>query len=170
MDALEGSHLRRASVKLSNGNTYLHLACQSGNVELVSELSINNKEINNANEDGFTPLINVIFSNKSQPNSSKANKKKTYNMIKELLENGANPNLGECQGYSVLHWAIKKVIRCCLSKKCVKLLIEYGADRTLKNKERMDAYQLAKKCNCPKMIDFTSVSVHFYPYFSNLSV
>ena len=62
------------------------------------------------------------------------------NVIKRILEHGANINGNDLDGWSPLHWAIASTRT---STKMVKLLLESGIDRRIKDKQGRTALDLA---------------------------
>ena len=135
-----------------DGKTQLHLACKDGNIELVKELLNQGVEINKQDSDGLTALHIA----------------KNSEILKILLEAGANPNLQDYRsGFTPLldtmvWWNEAKytllVLLTNLNLKSsfgytalmfsaiyhrlddIKLLIDAGADLFIRNYEGMDFY------------------------------
>ncbi|XP_077299026.1 uncharacterized protein LOC143920176 [Arctopsyche grandis] len=72
----------------------------------------------------------------------------TIETVKLLLENGANPNMSDDDGYTSLHMA---VIHTELS--CVKLLLQYGGDFNAINSYGITPLMIANSCRSPKIRD-----------------
>ena len=72
----------------------------------------------------------------------------SFEIMELLLENGADPNIQNKSGYTVLMIAsIKKK-----PLKIIKLLIENGANPDLKNKDGKTAFDLASTDECKNLI------------------
>ena len=74
----------------------------------------------------FGGNINFIVGQNNYHLIHKAARLNNYVLLKYQLENGINPNTVDNEGYTPLHIAVnfKKI-------NCIKLLLEYGADKTL---------------------------------------
>ena len=101
------------------GNTMLHTASSSPNVELLERIiqvlpnSINEKR----EEDGYTALHNAaIIGNPS--------------CVQLLLDNGADPNIQDNNGRTPLHDAIQQELG-----DVIRLLLDRGADPNIVDKE-----------------------------------
>ncbi|KAK2726653.1 hypothetical protein QYM36_007474 [Artemia franciscana] len=87
------------------GQTPLHVAVRNGRVDLCDLLILYGAEVDGINLNKETPLFTSIKANNSE-------------MVKCLLENGANPNCAQC-----LHHAAQKG-----RADICRLLFSYGAD------------------------------------------
>lgn len=79
------------NIQDSNGNTPLHIACEHGNIELVSLLIQANADINILNYDNYTPMNTVILYRKNIIND----------VIPMLLNANADPNIVNEYGTSL---------------------------------------------------------------------
>ncbi|KAK2701221.1 hypothetical protein QYM36_020113 [Artemia franciscana] len=86
------------------GQTPLHVAVRNGRVDLCDLLILYGAEVDGINLNNETPLVTAIKANNSE-------------MVKYLLESGANPNCSQC-----LHHAVSEG-----KQNLCQLLISYGA-------------------------------------------
>jgi uncharacterized protein len=68
-------------------------------------------------------------------------------IIETLIELGAHPNTQDIEGWTPLHWAVA----CGNDKACISL-IELGADPSIKDKNGISVYELAKNIKKEKVI------------------
>ena len=68
--------------------------------------------------------------------------KNSNEVIKFLLENGANPNLQDKNGETALHGAAFF-----LNVQNIQTLLNYGADLTIKNNKGLTAIEVVKNTN-----------------------
>uniref|UniRef100_A0A6C0ED74 Uncharacterized protein n=1 Tax=viral metagenome TaxID=1070528 RepID=A0A6C0ED74_9ZZZZ len=96
----------------NNGDSYLALACHNGNTEIVKILLENGASsvINEADIGGLTPLLY-------------ATKRKHFDIIKLLVEHGADVNIQNKEGFTPL---INSILY--EDKKSVELLLKSGAN------------------------------------------
>lgn len=116
----------KADIKIQNkdNQTLLHIACLNGNKDIILLLLQNNMDANAKDNFGYTPIYYAI------------NKK----IAKLLISKGANiNNKSEYRGNTVLHCAIIKG-----NKDIVELLLELGADTTIKNDQGFVAADIAE--------------------------
>lgn len=100
------------------GESPLHLAAENSYVEITEVLLNSKAEPNCSTIDGETPLHHAAF-------------KGDIKIIALLLGSGADPNSADITlGRTPLHCAVK-----CEHFECVNLLIRYGANPTLEDKE-----------------------------------
>jgi len=124
-----------------------------GNVSLMKKML----------DDGTITDINVLFDNGMSTNSALMFEVKygTIEGMKFLLTHNADPNIQDNNGWTALHHAVwngeidKSTKSIQLAK--VKLLMEYGADKTIKSRIGKTALDIAKgfaSCNdCIKVIN-----------------
>ena len=82
-------------------------------------------------------------------------KDKAYNILKILLEAGANPNLQDVRDSTILHEVSRKDL-----VDFAKLLLEYGADPCIRNVSKRTCFESAS--NFPEILEL------FEPYKQNL--
>lgn len=109
------------------GSTPVRSACYMTHIEIVKFLIESGADIFRANHSGGTCLINSVQS---------------IQLCRLLLSYGVEVNAYDIQGETALHYAIQE-----RNFGTVVLLIDYGADVTIKSKHGNDALQLA----CLKM-------------------
>ena len=82
-------------------------------------------------------------------------KKKAWEILTILLESGADPNIQNVYGHTVLHEASRKGLT-----EFVKLLLKYGADPCIRNVNKESCFESASK--------FPEILQLFEPYQQNL--
>ena len=82
------------NIKNNRGNTSLMIACRNGNIKIIKLLLKTYKNINDQDNSLCTPLWYVI--------SSISVDKVNLNIVKLLLKLGANPNIKQIDGNTVL--------------------------------------------------------------------
>ena len=70
-------------------------------------------------------------------------------IVKTLLNEGADPNIQDNEGYSALMWAVHWG-----NKDAIELLVEHGADMSLKNDEGESAHSIADSNGDKDMVEF----------------
>ncbi len=105
--------------KDSFGNSPLYEATYNGNIDMVRLLLAYNADVNNPNNNGFTPLFATI------------GKKNSFEITKLLIENGANVNHVTKYGHPPLFKAASIKNR----KEIIKLLVKKGADVNFKGED-----------------------------------
>lgn len=115
--------------------TPIRVAARNGHLEIVQYLAHHGAEIDIKAMDGATPLEHA---------ASKGH----FEIVKFLIENGANVNNKDIDGDFSLGEAAKLGYL-----DIIQLLIENGADLNLKNKEKKNAYNLAKDRGQKKAAD-----------------
>lgn len=95
------------------GATLLHLACESGKMDIIEVLVASGADVNAANAHSMTPLH--IACNKHDEE-----------LIRYLLENGADPMARDKDGNTPLHLLVKETKP--QTTNCVDLLLGKGAD------------------------------------------
>lgn len=146
-----------------NGMPVISLAALKGNKDIVNLLLLGGASIEQANNDGQTPLmvlidkaassdniktmLDFLFVNGADVNATDlkgqtplfyAVKKNKPSIIQILLAQGADINARDNRGESVLFRAAEKD-----DTKMVKFLLDNGASPKLKNKKQLDAATLA---------------------------
>ncbi len=129
-----------ASIHARNNvhSTVLHLAAVKSPVAFVKELIQKGADVNAASiNDNTTPLMDAA-------NAGRADS------VRLLLENGAKVNKQEAseEKRTALHWAVIGK-----NPEVVKVLLEYKADKSLKDKNGLTPLELAVKRNLPKIAE-----------------
>ena len=68
-------------------------------------------------------------------------------LLEQMLVDGVEINARDAGGRTLLHWAVEND-----HTEAVRLLLRYGADRTVTDRARRTAYQLAKKRGNPQVL------------------
>lgn len=110
----------------SMGFTPLILACYRGNDEVAVYIASKTKKLN-FNSDSGTALTASVF-------------KGNYELVKKLLELGADPNIADANGTTPLFYAVDSE-----NEAMVKLLLKYKADTTLKDGMEQSIFEHAIK-------------------------
>ena len=122
--------------KNTKGESRLHVACNKGSVETVSDLLRLGANPNSQDHAGWTPLHDVVVANR-------------LDLARVLLEAEANPSVpGTEERITPLHDAVESG-----EVEMVKLLVSYGADREAKNKQGQTPRSLAAESDTPGMQD-----------------
>ena len=112
--------------KNQKGESKLHVACNKGTVETVSELLRLGANPNSQDHAGWTPLHDVVAANR-------------LDLAKVLLGAEANPSVPSTEErITPLHDAVESG-----EVEMVRLLVSYGADRDKKDKEGLTPRSLA---------------------------
>lgn len=117
--------------KDKDGNTAMHYACESRNLELVKLLLQHNAVINEKNKFGFTPLMHAVESLFRPVNTQ---------IVNLLINHGADINAQNNDGNTALIIAAGN-----LDLKTVKLLLKHNADVSIVNKYGDNALTFALK-------------------------
>jgi ankyrin repeat protein len=132
--------------------------CRSGNLERLKELhAINPDTVNSVNENGFSPLIIATYRNQLKvvdfllKNNAGVNfdspegtallgacYKGNFDIVELLIENKANVNVLGGNNITPLIFAVQSK-----NKKLVKLLVQNGADQTIKDSAGRTAKEYA---------------------------
>ena len=136
--ALAGRHFELARLLYRNGSSLdlpgigeqspLFSAAALGDFEMVQVLIECRADVNSQNDLGATPLI--VASHGTHP--------RTFDIVRLLLENGANPNVRSKGGHIPLHAASRWG-----SPDVARLLLEYGANVDAEDGESQTAFQYA---------------------------
>ena len=120
----------------SDGCNALHEACSSGHDDIAELLLDNGANIDARSDSNETPLMMACFDGHAS-------------ITKLLLDRGCAVNAVDDDGDTALHCA-------CLRRgfpRCVKVLLTYGADTSIKNKYRKTPLDIAKERNHQTCID-----------------
>ncbi len=151
-----------------NGDTPLHLATKNGNEEMVKILLNNGAKVNSKNHDGHTPLsysirkqdlrassITVTISfrgmdgmtggalSRDDLNEMLEDISGNYNIIKMLLDKGANPNSKYNNGLKMT--ILGEAISYNSNFSVIKDLVTYGADVNLKDTNDKSPLHIASR-------------------------
>jgi len=94
--------------------TPLTQAVLDNDVEQVKELIDEGADVNELNDDYESPLLVTSYTDDDHLN---------LEMLKLLLDNGANPSIGDADDWTILHAAASMG-----DKQAIDLLLKYGAD------------------------------------------
>ena len=138
-----GASLRREEIDASNA---LFEASRRGNQDLVNMLLDFGANVNSRlfqDELGWTPLSDAIMSEISvnngnrEPHTDNANWYPAFDMIRLLLDRGADPDAKQAGGKTVLHMALG------LGETYVQLLLSAGADVNARDDQQQSVLDLA---------------------------
>jgi len=155
MNALQNMVLprRRMWEKCSLPNLTIASAAENGEKELKKVLKEKSLDINAPNRCGVTALHTASGGGKVE-------------VVKVLLQNGADVNSRTCTGSETpLHWAILGTFLSGFtvdSKMVVKILLDHGADPTLRDDMKKSGYQIAKKMGDKEIIGMMKNSFQIF--------
>lgn len=141
---------------------------RNGTVSEVKELMKQNPDIiNQANENGFSPLILACYRGnvevaeflidhvkdvnyKSREGTALAGLSVKYNrkLTEDLLKKNADPNIADDTGATPLFWAVKFG-----NKELIELLLKYKADKSIKDAIGMTPFEYALQTNKEEIIN-----------------
>ncbi|GAB0155426.1 ankyrin repeat domain-containing protein [Chryseobacterium sp. Alg-005] len=141
---------------------------RNGTVAEVKEMMKQNPDvINQANENGFSPLILACYRGnvevakflmdnvkdinyKSQEGTALAGLSVKYNkeLVEYLLEKKADPNIADSTGSTPLFWAVKFG-----NKELIELLLKHKADKSKKDSMGMTPFEYALQTNNKEIIN-----------------
>ncbi|WP_228452126.1 ankyrin repeat domain-containing protein [Chryseobacterium sp. c4a] len=141
---------------------------RNGTVSEVKELMKQNPDIiNQANENGFSPLILACYRGnvevaeflidhvkdvnyKSREGTALAGLSVKYNrkLTEDLLKKNADPNIADDTGATPLFWAVKFG-----NKELIELLLKYKADKSIKDAMGMTPFEYALQTNKEEIIN-----------------
>ena len=122
--------------KNKKGESKLHVACNKGTVETVSELLRLGANPNSQDHAGWTPLHEVVADNR-------------LDLAQVLLGAEANPSVPSTEErITPLHDAVSSGV-----VEMVKLLVSYGADRDAKDRKGQTPRSLAAQSETPGIRD-----------------
>lgn len=117
-----------SSIKDRNGNNLLHIAAQNDAYNIISYLmSRNSMDLDARNENGQTLLELYVTNNK-------------IDLVKELIENGADSSTSNSKGNNLLHIAARYG-----SSELINLLLKKGVKANRKNEDGRLPEKVAKK-------------------------
>jgi RNA polymerase sigma-70 factor (ECF subfamily) len=99
------------------------------------------KSIRSSKDDRLLRAINLYTTFEA------AAKHGQLDLLEQMLVDGVEINAKDAGGRTLLHWAVDND-----HTEAVRLLLKYGADRTITDRSRRTAYQLAKKRRNPKVL------------------
>jgi uncharacterized protein len=147
-------------------------AAASGNLARIKELLEDNRDlVNTFSEDGFTPLglaaffghleiVRYLLSINADVNIRANNNfrvmplhsavaSKNYEIVKLLLEYGADPNAKQQQDITPIHQAADNG-----DLEMIKLLLKHHADKNVRTKSSITPVDFARKKGYDKVVDF----------------
>jgi len=143
------------NVVTKRGDTPLIRAISRRDKEMIRLLTVHGADVNHVVKIDFNETITqralstVIYSD------SQEKKEEAFEILEILLEAGADPNIQNVYGYTVLHLASQKGLT-----KFVKLLLKHGADPCIRNVGKKSCFEFAAK--------FPEILQLFEPYHQNL--
>ena len=99
------------------------------------------KSIRPSKDDGLIKAINLYTT------FDAAAKNGQLDLLEQMLVDGVEINARDAGGRTLLHWAVEND-----HTEAVRLLLKYGADRTITDRSRRTAYQLARKRRNPRVL------------------
>jgi ankyrin repeat protein len=127
--------------RAADGTTPLSAAASNGRTEMVSWLLAKGAAVNSKDRNDSTSLLLVLRSGNS-----------SLEVIKQLLEHGAQVNLTDAPGNSPLHYAVDRN-----SEELLRLLLQYKPDLEVRDREGMtpleDAVSRRKPAMCTLLLE-----------------
>jgi len=111
-----------------NGNTPLILACYRGNISVAEYIINHSLNLNYCSQQGTALASLAVHYNKE--------------LVLQILKKGANTNLADANGDTPLFWAVKTQ-----NEELIKILLQFKADKTIKNKLDKTAFEYAIETN-----------------------
>ena len=152
------------------GNSPLHYASNSGNVEVATLLRDRGANVNAQNKAGITPLesalmsgqiemVKSFFNRDNKPDKSDVDKSTDslryaiidgdVDKVKSSLDKGVNPNASDEFGIIPLHYAVASG-----NTKSIQLLLDKGADINARDKHGQTVLHLALRGDKPEVVKF----------------
>ena len=148
------------------GNTPLHIACKTGNMEIVKYLLKEGAEIDSKDFASWTPLhfacqyshleiTKYLIEEGAEVNCCNnfgwtplhiASEKGDLNLVEYLLDHRADINKQDMYGQTALHIAARNKIE------IVKYLLYQGADKTIKDNKHKTPYDIANNDEIKKLL------------------
>lgn len=149
------------------GDSFLHDAIDNDNFKMVKFLVGAGINVNIQNNAGATPLtfacwqaakyVRFLLDNGADPNIGHNSQRPifmatetTMSILKCLLTKKVNVNIQDEYGNTPLHYRVSDALTCANNRAIIKMMIEKGANPTIKNNNQEDVYDL---CD-PKTRDF----------------
>ena len=138
-------HNADASTQTNNRRTPLHRAAYNANLEAVQVLLEYNPDVGLRDEDrdGDTPLHDILIKTKISPSPEG----KVVEIVRRLLEYGADPNIRRRNGSTPLHQASSFG-----SPEVTRLLLSHGAKIDEKDGEGKTPFQVASSDEMRKLL------------------
>lgn len=136
----------KINVKNTYGDTPLHIACKYGHTEAINELFKQDAEVNSRNKKGMTPLMMAVQFHDKNP--LKSNPLDDFRlspvsiMIKTLLRKGADINMINNDGETVLHLYVKYGQTSTHFSSIMRMLLDNGADVNIKDNNDRTALEI----------------------------
>jgi len=109
--------------------------------DLMGMFEKNLKSIRPSKDDRLIKAINLYTTFDAAAKSGQ------LDLLEQMLVDGVEINARDAGGRTLLHWAVEND-----HTEAVRLLLKYGADRTMTDRSRRTAYQLAKKRRNPQVL------------------
>lgn len=136
----------KVNVKNTYGDTPLHVACKYGHTEAINELFKQDAEVNARNKKGMTPLMMAVqFQDKNPKKSNPLNDFRLAPvsiMIKTLLRKGADINMVNNDGETVLHIFVKQGQTSPHFSSIMRMLLDNGVDVSVKDNKGRTALEI----------------------------
>ncbi|MDQ8208306.1 ankyrin repeat domain-containing protein [Coraliomargarita sp. SDUM461003] len=127
-------------IRTAGGNSALWMACISSHYEAIRLLVENGADVNARGAYGNTPLLKVI--NRRAHNYNKADEYTVF-----LLEHGADPNIADNRGETMLHEVVRHG-----KASMLQIALDYNGDPTLKDNAGFTPMMAAKYRNSKSLI------------------
>ena len=112
---------------------HVQRAAFHSNIERLRWMSENGFEINICDKRGIPTIQMALYGALYLPRGNRAIKKRTDETIRLIVSRGADVNLVDAEGDSLLHIAVKAYPNNRLSKQSIRLLLELGVDKNAKD-------------------------------------
>ncbi len=144
------------NIKNNNGKSLLHIAVEKGNIKILNLLHRYGVDFNMKDSDGNSPLMILVYKNNHSFDLIKKNYNvfssfgflfNTFEMVKLLLDRGADPNIIGYNQDTPLMCAVRNG-----NIAMIELLLSHGADPNIKNLDGDDAWSMAHNDEIIKML------------------
>ena len=139
-----------------DGNTPIHWASFLKEADILNVLMTSNLQKHAENVYGENALMFAFRNNIMERNKNV--KIKTFKVVTILLKHNLSINRVNAFGDSTLHLAVKAAAYNLVSKKCISLLLDFGADSRLENEKG----QTAAKCAYEYKLADVGVLISFH--------
>ena len=143
------------NIVTKRGDTPLIRAISRKDKEMIRLLTAHGADVNQIARLDFSETITQRALSTVIYRDSQEKKDEAFEILKILLESGADPNIQNVYGHTVLHEASRKGLT-----EFVKLLLKYGADPCIRDVNKDSCFELAAK--------FPEILQLFEPYHQNL--